>query len=86
MRSRATAAAATCALALVVAVPGPASAEILGNFYYTYTDASGAEEQANVEGLPTATCVNLPEAADPRTEFREVREPGCWSRCLRVMT
>ncbi|MGF0175960.1 hypothetical protein ACQF36_37510 [Streptomyces sp. Marseille-Q5077] len=67
MRFRATTAAATCALAMVVAVPGPASAEILGNFYYTYTDASGAEEQATVEGLPTATCANLPEVADPDT-------------------
>ncbi|MFI6683198.1 hypothetical protein [Streptomyces sp. NPDC050485] len=59
-----TTAAATCALALVVAVPNPASAETLGHFYYVYTDANGNEQQANRQAIPTGNCYNLPEMAD----------------------
>ncbi|MGI5529317.1 hypothetical protein ACQEVX_18545 [Streptomyces syringium] len=60
-RLRAITTAAACALALVVAVPGSASAETQGNFYYLYTQADGTEKQANREELETQKCYNLPE-------------------------
>ncbi|MFI1653176.1 hypothetical protein ACH4XT_40490 [Streptomyces avidinii] len=63
MRLRAVTTAA-CALALVITVPGSASAETSCIFYYTYTDSAGVEKQTTSEQDPFQTCINIPEATD----------------------
>ncbi|EPH40221.1 hypothetical protein ABT390_16595 [Streptomyces aurantiacus] len=67
MRLRAITTAAACSLALVVATSGSASAEALGKFHYTYTDAQGTEQRTWMEGDPgieTNACLDVPGAAD----------------------
>jgi hypothetical protein len=50
MRLRAITAA--CAMTLIIAIPGSASAEALGTSCYAYTDASGVEQQRDDAGRP----------------------------------
>ncbi|MGW1376919.1 peptidase inhibitor family I36 protein [Streptomyces sp. NPDC002446] len=64
MRIRTALAAATGALALVVALPTSASAAE-GHFQYTYTGLDGTPQIAVLEDPESWGCVTLPEVADP---------------------
>ncbi|MFC9653458.1 MULTISPECIES: hypothetical protein [unclassified Streptomyces] len=62
MRPRTTLAAAIGALALLVAVPGSASAAE-GEFTYIYTDIAGKPRVGGVVNPGDRVCVTIPEAA-----------------------
>lgn len=64
MRLRTTVAAALGALALVVTLPGSASAA-QGDFTYTYTAQDGSRQQTGLINPPSRQCITLPGAADP---------------------
>ncbi|MFJ1894678.1 MULTISPECIES: hypothetical protein [unclassified Streptomyces] len=66
MRLRTTAAAALGALALVVSLPGSASAAD-GEFAYTYTTPLGHRQAVALLAPPSRDCVTLPGVADPKT-------------------
>ncbi|GAA1217678.1 hypothetical protein GCM10009665_04470 [Kitasatospora nipponensis] len=54
----AAAAVTTAALALVLSLPGSASAAT-GNFHYTYTDRHGEERHATLHDPQAERCINL---------------------------
>lgn len=62
MRLRQTLAAAAGATVLLLSVPGSAYAAD-GDFSYTYSDSSGAEEQATLHDPASRRCITLPQAA-----------------------
>lgn len=64
MRLRTTAAAALGALALIVSLPGSASAAD-GDFTYTYTTSHGYRQTVALLDPPSRECVTLPGLADP---------------------
>ncbi|MFI8952746.1 hypothetical protein ACIGO6_40615 [Streptomyces sp. NPDC053750] len=68
--------AACSAIALLLAVPGPASAAT-GQFRYTYTTADGYEAVGFLNNPPSGQCVNLQGPAS---------EPGSASRAPKNRT
>ncbi|MBP2404101.1 hypothetical protein [Streptomyces syringium] len=69
-RLRAIATAAACALALVIATPGTASAEAIGDLHYTYTDAQGTEQREKLSDpdLPSSECLDVKQAQGDDTK------------------
>lgn len=64
MRLRTAAVAAAGALALLVTVPGSASAAT-GEFSYAFIGLDGQEQRAALVDPPSRKCITLPEVADP---------------------
>jgi hypothetical protein len=62
MRFRTTVAAAVGALALIVSLPGPASAAV-GEFTYVYTDVHGSPATGTLTHPEGRECLTLVEAA-----------------------
>jgi hypothetical protein len=62
MRFRTTVAAAVGALALIVSVPGSASAAV-GEFTYVYTDMHGSPQTGTLTHPKSRECITLVEAA-----------------------
>ncbi|MFJ9026986.1 hypothetical protein ACIRQP_00385 [Streptomyces sp. NPDC102274] len=62
MRLRTTLAAAVGALALLVSVPGSASAAE-GEFTYVYTDIAGKPRVGGLVDPESSVCITIPEAA-----------------------
>ncbi|MFE4058472.1 hypothetical protein ACFXP3_19640 [Streptomyces sp. NPDC059096] len=62
MRLRTTLAAALGAVALLVALPGPASAAE-GTFSYVYTDIAGEPRLGVLVNPESRECITIPEAA-----------------------
>ncbi|WP_406450522.1 hypothetical protein OG782_13155 [Streptomyces sp. NBC_00876] len=68
MRFRTTAAAALGALALIVSLPGSASAAD-GHFTYEYTAFDGSKQTGFLFDPPSRECITLPEVADPGSSY-----------------
>ncbi|RKE17186.1 hypothetical protein [Streptomyces sp. TLI_171] len=64
MHLRQTVAAAAASLALLLAMPGPATAAV-GEFRYTYYDDFGYRAAGVLVDPASRVCVTLPEVADP---------------------
>lgn len=65
MRLRSTLAAALGAVALLVSLPGSASASsaAVGEFHYVYTDIAGHPQPGKLVNPPSRRCITIPEAA-----------------------
>ncbi|MEV6778401.1 hypothetical protein [Streptomyces syringium] len=60
--------AAASALTLLLALPGSASAEVSGHFYYSYTDANG-DHQVDLYTNQEGECTDVKEVADGDAKF-----------------
>lgn len=67
-RLRTITTAAASALTLLLALPGSASAEVDGHFYYSYTDANG-DHQADLVTNQEGECTDVKEVADEDAKF-----------------
>ncbi|MER5300557.1 hypothetical protein [Streptomyces lasiicapitis] len=75
MRPRAIAFAATCALMLLIATPGSASA-VPGTLHYKYVDSNGETKNRRMDDPESKYCHNLSETNPDVTAERPAHTPS----------